>query len=497
MIDKYIKALVCYGIEKKLILKDEVVYSRNLLLYLLNLNSFTDIELEEKIPLDEILNRITTYAFENNIIKSLNFIDTDLFESKLMNAIMPRPSTVINEFRKLYGITPKKATDYYYKFSKDSNYINRYRICKNKTWKINTEYGNFDMSINLSKPEKDPKIITLINNFNKIDYPQCFLCRENEGYSGNESHPGRQNHRMIPIKLNENNWYFQYSPYVYYNEHCIVLSEKHEKMEINRNTFKDIIDFIEKFPHYFLGSNAGLPIVGGSILNHKHYQGGRNSFGLNKALIEKEIKTRKFKNSEIGIVKWPMSVIRVRSSCKEELVEISSEILNKWEKYSDKSVSIISETNGKKHNTVTPIGRKTEDVFEMDIILRNNITTKERPYGLFHPRNEYHNIKKENIGLIEALGLAVLPSRLKKEMETLEYYILNNKDILSNENISKHYNWVNGFIDKYEINENNINKILRDEIGNTFCKILEDTGVFKRDINGTKAFLKFIDTLNI
>lgn len=493
MIDKYIKALVEYSIKNNLIDIEERIYSINLILSLLNLDTYTDVELKKEYPLEDILNNIVEYAYENGIIRNKNIIEIDLFESKLMNTVTPRPKTVIEKFQNLYDISPRDATDFYYKFSQDTNYIKRDKIKRDRKWKVDTEFGELDITINLSKPEKDPKLMKLLSGIESTNYPKCFLCRENEGYSGNLRHPGRQNHRIIPISINNKKWYLQYSPYVYYNEHCILLSERHSEMKINKDTFKDILYFVDRFPHYFLGSNAGLPIVGGSILDHIHYQGGRYEFPLAKASIEKNFNIEKLKDIELGIVKWPMSVIRLRSKGKSKIVELADEILKRWKDYTNEDLFIYSETNGEQHNTITPIARKIGDIFELDIVLRNNKTTEDRTYGIFHPREEYHNIKKENIGLIEVSGLAVLPSRLKYEMEILKNYILEDRDISSNVEIAKHDEWVNKFRNKYEFNSNNIDGILKYEIGSTFCEILKDAAVFKRDGKGKIAFEEFVN----
>ena len=359
-------------------------------------------------------------------------------------------------------------------------------------WKAQTEYGELDISINLSKPEKDPKAIAAAKSAKQSGYPKCALCAENEGYTGRLNHPARQNHRIIPIDLDNEEWFLQYSPYVYYNEHCIVLNSQHIPMKIDKSTFKKLFEFVEKFPHYFIGSNADLPIVGGSILSHDHFQGGHYEFAMARAPIEKHFSIKNYEDVECGIVKWPMSVIRIRHDNYEHLINLADLILKKWREYSDEDAFIYAYTDGVPHNTITPIARKSGELFELDLVLRNNITTDEHPLGVYHPHSEYHHIKKENIGLIEVMGLAVLPSRLKTEFEILSEYILNDKDIRSNETISKHADWVEEFLPNYQITAENIQSILQAETAKVFAKILECCGVFKRDKIGQKAFETFI-----
>ena len=410
---------------------------------------------------------------------------------------MPRPSEVADRFWDIYrNQSPKAATDYYYKLSQDSDYIRRYRIKKDVKWVAPTQYGDLDITINLSKPEKDPKAIAAARQMKQSSYPKCQLCMENEGYAGRANHPARNNHRIIPITINGGQWGFQYSPYVYYNEHCIVFNGQHVPMKIDRETFIKLFDFIKLFPHYFLGSNADLPIVGGSILTHDHFQGGCYTFAMAKAPIEKEVSFPGFPQVEAGIVKWPMSVIRTRCREIEPLIQLGDKILKAWRGYTDETAFIFSETDGEPHNTITPIARKNGDMYELDLVLRNNITTEEFPLGVYHPHQELHHIKKENIGLIEVMGLAVLPSRLKNELSLLEDYIIEGKDIRSNPELEKHADWVESFLPKYEnVTRENIDRILKDEVGKVFEKVLEDAGVYKRTPEGSAAFQRFIDSV--
>ena len=496
MIHDSIKKLVTYGIETGLLPKEEEIYATNLLLDTLQLDEYAPSEQNfSNINLEATLKEILDYAVEQNIIED-SIVHKDLFDTKIMNCLMPRPSSVIKEFWQKYEESPEKATDWYYKLSQDSDYIRRYRVCKDMKWKTSTEYGDIDITINLSKPEKDPKAIAAAKNAKQSSYPKCLLCRENEGYAGRLNHPARENHRIIPITINNSNWGFQYSPYVYYNEHCIVFCGQHVPMKIEKATFQKLFDFVKQFPHYFLGSNADLPIVGGSILTHDHYQGGRYDFAMAKAPVERSFTVPKFEDVEVGIVKWPLSVIRLRCTDEKRIIELADHILGKWRTYTDEDAFIFAETDGEKHNTITPIARFKNGKFELDLALRNNITTPECPLGFYHPHNELHHIKKENIGLIEVMGLAVLPSRLKGEMELLKEYILEGKDLRSNEALEKHADWVDEFKKKYsKIDKSNIDKIIEDEIGIVFAKVLEYAGVFKRDEKGKAAFDKFVKSL--
>lgn len=495
VIDENIKRLVQYGIDNKLIPECERIYSTNMLLEVFGKEDFSDPDVEYNLTLDEILGNLLDAAVKLNIIED-SVTYRDLFDTKIMNCITPRPGQVISTFFEKYEKSPEEATNFYYNFSTKTNYIRKSRIEKNKNWKYQCEYGNLDITINLSKPEKDPKAIAAAKNVKASSYPKCALCIENEGYAGRVNHPARQNHRIIPLTLNNSKWGFQYSPYVYYNEHCIVFNGEHTPMKIEKSTFVKLFDFVKMFPHYFLGSNADLPIVGGSILTHDHFQGGNYTFAMANAPIIKEFSVGDFHDVKCGILKWPISVIRLESENLDSLINLGNHILEVWRNYSDEEYFIFSETDGTPHNTVTLIARIKDGKYQIDIALRNNITTKEHPLGVFHPHENLHHIKKENIGLIELMGFAVLPARLNKEMDILSDYILNNKDIRSNEEIRKHADWAYNFIPKYEsITKDNINEILQQEIGKTFVKVLEDAGVYKCTPDGMKGFMKFIQQL--
>ena len=496
MIYSAIKKLVTYGLETGLVPQEEQIYTTNLILDCLKLDDYEDDGVEYKnVELEPVLKEILDYAVSKGIIED-SIVYRDLFDAKVMNCLMPRPKMVIDTFKAHYANSPKEATDYYFKLSQDSDYIRRYRVCKDIKWVTPTEYGDIDITINLSKPEKDPKAIAAAKTAKQSGYPKCLLCKENEGYAGRVNHPARENHRIIPIKINNCDWGFQYSPYVYYNEHCIVFNGEHSPMKIERNTFVKLFDFVKLFPHYFLGSNADLPIVGGSILSHDHFQGGNYEFAMAKAPVEREFTVPGYEDVKAGIVKWPLSVIRLRSTDTEKIIDLADLILGKWRAYTDEAAFIYAETDGEPHNTITPIARFKDGMYELDLALRNNITTEECPLGVYHPHAELHHIKKENIGLIEVMGLAVLPSRLKGEIETLKDYIINHKDIRSNESIEKHADWVDEFSRNYDvIDESNVDEILRKEIGIVFSKVLEYAGVFKRDEAGREAFDRFIKTL--
>lgn len=496
-VDKDIKKLVTYGLETGLMQKEDTVYAVNRILEALQLDSYEEPDEEyHDIELEPVLKGLLDYACESGVIEEDSIVRRDLFDAKLMDCLTPRPSEVARQFWKQYESSPVKATEFYYKFSQDSDYIRRYRIKKDMKWTVDTEYGRLDITINLSKPEKDPKAIAAAKLMKQSGYPKCLLCKENEGYAGRLNHPSRNNHRIIPLTINGQDWGFQYSPYVYYNEHCIVFNGEHVPMKIDRSTFIKLFDFIKLFPHYFLGSNADLPIVGGSILTHDHFQGGNYTFAMAKAPIERRVTIKGFEDVEAGIVKWPLSVIRTRSTDEKRLIELGERILNKWRAYTDEEAFIFAETDGEPHNTITPIARKVDGVYELDLTLRNNITTKECPLGFYHPHNELHHIKKENIGLIEVMGLAVLPSRLKEETALLTEYILEGKDIRSNEAIASHADWAEGLIRQYpSITKDNIEEILKQEIGKVFVKVLEDAGVYKCTEAGREAFMRFIDIL--
>lgn len=493
MIDKSIKKLISYGMEKGLFTERDRIYVTNRILEILNLDEFECDEEFADVDLEQTLKELLNFAVEKGIIED-SIVHRDLFDTKLMGAMMPRPSEVTDRFNELYKESPKTATDYFYRLSCDSDYIRRYRVEKDIKWVTATEYGDLDITINLSKPEKDPKAIAAAKNAPQAGYPKCMLCRECEGYAGRLNFPARQNHRIIPITINNSDWCFQYSPYVYYNEHCIVFNAKHTPMAINRDTFKKLLDFVKQFPHYFVGSNADLPIVGGSILSHDHFQGGNYTFAMAKAKVEYPLSFEGFSDVEAGILKWPMSVIRLSCPDPDRLIELADKILKAWRGYTDESAFIFAETDGVPHNTITPIARKNGNSFELDLVLRNNITTSEHPLGVYHPHKELHHIKKENIGLIEVMGLAVLPARLKNEMALLEEAMLENRDIKNDEILSKHYEWSEEIKSKYDnITNENIGKIIKDEIGLVFAKVLEHAGVYKRNDEGIAAFKKFAE----
>ncbi len=488
-----IKSLVKYAIDNEMIEKEDEIWAINRICEALKIDSFEESEAKES-DLEKILAVILDYAVKNGLCED-SVVYRDLFDTKIMGLITPRPSDVIKKFKSLYEKSPKDATDFYYKLSQDSNYIRRYRIKNDLKWITKTEYGDIDITINLSKPEKDPKAIAAALKMKAASYPKCLLCKENEGYAGRINHPARQNHRIIPMTLANTPFFMQYSPYVYYNEHCIVFNAEHTPMKIDRGAFEKLLDFIELFPHYFVGSNADLPIVGGSILTHEHFQGGNYEFAMAKAPIETEVRFSGFEDVEAGIVKWPMSVIRIASKDKAKLVELADKILTDWRSYTDEKSFIYAETDGEKHNTITPIARMRNGKFEFDLVLRNNITTEECPLGYYHPHPEYHHIKKENIGLIEVMGLAVLPSRLKNEMALIKDAMLSGKDIASIEAIASHKDWAEMIMNKYDINEDNCEEILQQEIGIVFTAILEQCGVYSRDEEGKKGFIKFIESV--
>ncbi len=498
MIYEQIAKLVLYAERAGLIEKEDRVYAVNRLLELFDLEDYPECEVnQEQLDLESILNNMLDYAYEKGVMKENGIVYRDLFDTKIMGLLTPPPSVVTKHFGELYLESPRKATDYYYRFSQDSDYIRRYRIVKDIKWNTQSQYGNLDITINLSKPEKDPKAIAAAKNAKHSGYPKCLLCAENVGYAGRVDHPARQNHRVIPITINDQDWGFQYSPYVYYNEHCIIFNMEHTPMQIDRSAFRKLLDFVKQFPHYFVGSNADLPIVGGSILSHDHFQGGNYEFAMAKAPIERTFSIKEFEEIEAGVVHWPMSVIRLRSKKDDRLVELSDHILRKWRGYTDEEAMIYAYTEYEPHNTITPIARKRGEFYEMDLVLRNNLTTEEHPLGLYHPHEELHHIKRENIGLIEVMGLAILPARLKEEMSLLKEFILTGRNIRSNEKIEKHANWVKEFLPGHsEINEENIDNILKEEIGKVFCKVLEHAGVYKRTPEGQAAFDRFLAVLS-
>jgi UDPglucose--hexose-1-phosphate uridylyltransferase len=492
-ITENIKSLVEYGISTGLIEKEDKIYTTNQLLMLFGLDEIEEDVTAKEASLEQILKEMLDYAYEKGLMPENDVTHRDLFDTKIMGILTPRPSQVIRTFREHYAESPEKATDYFYHLSKSSDYIRTYRVAKDQKWVTSTPYGDLDITINLSKPEKDPKAIAAARTAKQAGYPKCQLCVENEGYAGRINHPARENHRIIPITINGSDWGFQYSPYVYYNEHCIVLNAKHTPMQINHDTFCKLFDFVKQFPHYFVGSNADLPIVGGSILTHDHFQGGHYTFAMAKAEVEK---TFEVKGVKAGIVKWPMSVIRLWDVNPDKVIQAADHILDPWRGYSDEAAFIFAETDGEKHNTITPIARKRGENYELDLVLRNNITTEEHPLGVYHPHAKLHHIKKENIGLIEVMGLAVLPARLQKEMQDLEAAILDGMDLRSDETLAKHADWVEEFLPKYDtVTKDNIHGILQEEIGLVFSQVLEDAGVYKRNEEGKKAFDRFLAAL--
>ena len=497
MIEESIAKLVQYGMKQGLLQEEDRIYAINRILEVLKLDDYQEPEQVPEHPdLEETLNELLDYAAEKGLMEHNSVVYRDLFDTKLMDCLMPRPSEVTAKFRELYQKSPVEATDYFYKLSQDSNYIRRYRIKKDMRWSVPSPYGDIDISINLSKPEKDPKAIAAAKLAKQSGYPKCLLCKENVGYAGRVNHPARQNHRIIPLKINGTDWGFQYSPYVYYNEHCIVFNFEHIPMKIERATFVKLFDFIKLFPHYFIGSNADLPIVGGSILSHDHYQGGHYTFAMAKAPIEQHFMIPGYEDVEAGIVKWPLSVIRIRSGNEKRLIDLAEHILECWRGYTDEAAFVFAETDGEPHNTITPIARKVGDTFELDLALRNNITTEEYPLGVYHPHAEYHHIKKENIGLIEVMGLAILPARLKEEMELLAEYLVEKKDIRSCEALEKHADWAEKIVPLHpELNADNVMDILKEEIGKVFVGVLEDAGVYKCTEEGREAFARFLKTL--
>ena len=497
MIFDSIKKLVQYGLETGLITEEDRIYTVNRILEVLQEDMYEEpAEDFRNVNLEETLKELLDYAAEKGLLESNSVGFRDLFDTKLMGCLVPRPSEVTARFFEQYRESPQAATDYFYKLSQDTDYIRRYRIQKDIRWKAPSVYGDIDISINLSKPEKDPKAIAAAKQAKQSGYPKCLLCKENVGYAGRVNHPARQNHRTIPLTINDSPWGFQYSPYVYYNEHCILFNYEHIPMKIERTTFVKLFDFIKLFPHYFIGSNADLPIVGGSILSHDHYQGGNYTFAMAKAPIETYVEIKGYEDVEAGIVKWPLSVIRIRHKNADRLIDLAEHILDQWRGYTDEDAFIYAETEGEPHNTITPIARKVGDTFELDLTLRNNITTEECPLGVYHPHAQYHHIKKENIGLIEVMGLAVLPARLKDEMQLLSEYLLEGKDVRSNESLVKHADWVDEFLPKYpDLNAGNVMDILKEEIGKVFVGVLEDAGVYKCTTEGRKAFARFLETL--
>ena len=494
MIYDSIAQLLRYGLEKDLIQQDDYTWAANRLIAALGLDRWEEPAKAPRRPLEDILRDILDWAVENGRCEP-GTGSRDILDTELMGRLTPRPSEVRRAFWRKYAQSPETATDWYYKFSQDTDYIRRYRIVKDMKWVAPTEYGDMDITINLSKPEKDPRAIAAAKLAPQNAYPACQLCAENEGYHGRLDHPARQNHRLIPLTLDGQDWFFQYSPYVYYNEHCIVLNSRHIPMKIDRSTFRRQMDFLKLFPHYFIGSNADLPIVGGSILSHDHFQGGRYTFAMAKAPVERTFTFPGFEDVRAGIVKWPMSVIRVRSADPDRLVELADRVLTAWRGWSDPSAEILAETGGQRHNTITPIARMRDGQFELDLVLRNNRTTDEYPLGIFHPHQELHHIKKENIGLIEVMGLAVLPARLKTELTELAQALAAGEDIRGNETLAKHADWADGLAERYAFTADNAMDILRNEVGKVFAQVLEHAGVYKRTADGQAAFVRFLGSV--
>ena len=494
-IETLIDSLVSYAMNKGLALPEDHMVLTNRLLELLKLDAYEPSDEPQSEELEEILAGLLDYACEKGLCED-NVVARDLFDTRLMGALTPMPREVIGIFRSLYEKSPEAATDWYYKFSCDTDYIRRYRIARDMRWKYDSNYGQIDITINLSKPEKDPKAIAAAKNAPQSSYPKCQLCAENEGYAGRMNHPARQNHRIIPITVDGSDWCLQYSPYVYYNEHCIVFNSKHIPMKIDRSAFKKLLDFVTAFPHYFVGSNADLPIVGGSILSHEHFQGGHYTFAMETASVEQTLTFKGFEDVTAGIVKWPMSVIRLNAGDPARLVELADKILTCWRGYTDEAAVIYAETDGEPHNTITPIARRRGENYELDLVLRNNLTTPEHPLGVYHPHADKHNIKKENIGLIEVMGLAVLPSRLKGELTALAEAIKAGSDIAADPVLEKHAAWVQDIKSRRELNGDNAMDVLLEETGRVFAAVLEDAGVYKCTAEGRKAFLRFVEYVN-
>lgn len=494
-IETYMDSLVSYAMNRGLAEPVDHQVLTNRLLDLLRKDDYEASDEPQSEDLEEILAGILDYAVAQGLCED-NITARDIFDTRIMGAVTPMPREVIRTFREKYEASPVEATDWYYRFSCDTDYIRRYRIKKDMRWKYPSEYGEMDITINLSKPEKDPKAIAAAKNAPQTAYPKCQLCRENEGYAGRMNHPARANHRIIPIEVCGEPWCLQYSPYVYYNEHCIVFNSQHVPMKIDRSAFEKLLDFVKAFPHYFVGSNADLPIVGGSILSHEHFQGGHYRFAMENAGIEKEVSFKGFEDIHAGIVKWPMSVIRLNGRDPKRLAELADKILTAWRGYSDESVGVIAFSDGEPHNTITPIARRRSDLYELDLVLRCNITTAEHPLGVFHPHADKHHIKKENIGLIEVMGLAVLPSRLKGELTGLAEAIVAGKDIAADETLGKHAPWVEELKKRYTFTEENAMDILMQETGKVFAGVLEDAGVYKNTPEGRAAFLRFVEKVN-
>ena len=496
MIDYAIEKLLAYALEKELIQPCEKLWALNTLLEVLELDSYTPSGQEVgEVDLPAVLDELMDDAYARGVMKENSIVYRDLFDTKIMGALTPRPAQVIEKFQTLRAEDPQKATNWYYQFSQDTNYIRRDRIAKDMQWKAPTEYGELDITINLSKPEKDPKAIAAARNLPASAYPRCQLCAENEGYAGRVNHPARQNHRIVPITINGSPWFLQYSPYVYYNEHCICLNSEHTPMKIDKACFGKLLDFVGQFPHYFVGSNADLPIVGGSILAHDHFQGGRYTFAMAKAPVETPFTFPGYEDVQAGIVKWPMSVVRLTCADPQRLIDLADHILTAWRGYTDEKALILAETDGEPHNTITPIARRRGEDYELDLVLRNNLTTEEHPLGVYHPHAELHHIKKENIGLIEVMGLAVLPARLKAELAAVAEKLAKGEDLRADPLTASHADWAEGFKGKYEITADNALDVVQKETGLVFAQVLEHAGVYKRNAEGKEAFLRFLNTL--
>ena len=494
-IETYIDSLVSYAMNRGLAEPVDHQVLTNRLLDILRRDDYEPSDEPQSEELEEILSGILDYAVEQGLCED-NITARDIFDTRIMGAVTPMPREVVRTFEEKYAVSPAEATDWYYQFSCDTDYIRRYRIAKDMRWKFASDYGEMDITINLSKPEKDPKAIAAAKNAPQTAYPKCQLCRENEGYAGRMNHPARANHRIIPITVCGEDWCLQYSPYVYYNEHCIVFNSKHVPMKIDRSAFEKLLDFVKAFPHYFVGSNADLPIVGGSILSHEHFQGGHYRFAMENAGMEREVVFKGYEDIHAGIVKWPMSVIRLNGRQPERIAELADKILTCWRGYSDETVGIVAFSDGEPHNTITPIARRRSDLYELDLVLRCNITTPEHPLGVFHPHADKHHIKKENIGLIEVMGLAVLPSRLKQELTDLASAIVSGADIAADPVLGKHAPWVGELKKQYTFTAENALDIILKETGKVFTEVLEDAGVYKNTPEGRAAFLKFVDAVN-
>ena len=493
MIDQAIADLVQYALDTGLVEEADRVWAINGLLEDLGLSDWEEVPGRVR-PLEEILGEILDWAVAQGRIED-GTTSRDLFDTKLMGRLTPRPAQVRAAFAERYARSPEEATDWYYQFSQNTDYIRRYRVARDQKWIAHTDYGDLEITINLSKPEKDPRAIAAARSAPQGGYPKCLLCRENEGYAGRMNHPARQNHRLIPVTIDGKDWFFQYSPYVYYNEHCIVFNGQHVPMKIDRSAFRKLLDFVKQFPHYFVGSNADLPIVGGSILSHDHFQGGRHVFAMEKAPVERAVSFPGFADVEAGIVRWPLSVIRLRCGDDNRLVDLAEKILTAWRSYTDEEAVIYAHTDGQPHNTITPIARMREGLYELDLVLRNNLTTPEYPLGLYHPHPELHHIKKENIGLIEVMGLAVLPARLKGELAELADALVQGVDLRGSETLAKHADWAEELKTRYTFTAENVTDILQSEVGAVFAQVLEHAGVYKCTPEGRAAFQRFIDSV--